>query len=139
MPFRLTRNITSILGPWLLDGIFAASMTAAAACLARNQDLMKNFLSLFVRDESIMFHASRVTLLTDLEQQRVEQSIRDRVSVNVRQMLKRVHGLMPLSATTATQPDEMPPPVNSKVLKFLEVATDPAFVANMPAVWMPWF
>jgi transformation/transcription domain-associated protein len=138
VPFRLTRNITALLGPWLIDGVFAAGVTGAAACLARNQELMKNFLSLFHRDDLVMFHSSRVPLLSDSEQQRTELQLRDRIGTNVRQMLKRVHGLMPSQSSSG--PTEDPPsPVNSKVLKLVESATDPALLANMPPTWQPWF
>jgi hypothetical protein len=36
------------------------------------------------------------------------------------------------------QPEE-PSPVNSKVLKLVEAASDPALLANMPPTWHPWF
>lgn len=141
VPFRLTRNISTLLGPWLIDGVFAATVTAAAACLARNQDLMKNVLPLFVRDDLVAWHVglSRSQWFSDQDQQRVEFQLRDRVSVNIRQMLKRVHGLMPSSSHhNPAQPDE-PSPVNSKVLSLVESATDPSLLANMPPIWHPWF
>jgi transformation/transcription domain-associated protein len=95
VPFRMTRNMTELLGPALLDGVFAAGMTGAAACVARNQEVVKNFFCLFMRDDLVSFHATRLVFQSDPDCQRLELQLRDRISANVRQILKRAQNLMP--------------------------------------------
>lgn len=173
VPFRLTRNMTELIGPWLLDGVFAASMTGAAACFARNNEVIKNFFCLYMRDDVASFRATRLVCQSDIDAHRWELTLRDRISANVRQILKRAQNLMPtpqqaseaqrvciqsffryvalfqvvfkknqsrcVSSCSVSNTQEEPSPVNSKVLKLIEAAMDPALQANMPPSWHPWF
>jgi hypothetical protein len=70
-------------------------MNGAAACVARNQEVVKNFFCLFMRDDLVSFHATRLVFQSDPDCQRLELQLRDRISANVRQILKRDQNFMP--------------------------------------------
>ncbi len=95
VPFRMTRNLTTFFGPWLVEGVVASTLTATAACLARNQEAIKNFLQIFVRDDTVSFQASKMPGLPDGEQQTFENHARDRISTSVSLIRKRCHNMMP--------------------------------------------
>src|SRR5690606_27454401 len=51
--FRLTRNVTSFIGRILIDGVVSGAVTAANACILSQLDVLKNYLSLFLRDDML--------------------------------------------------------------------------------------
>ncbi|KPI42049.1 Transcription-associated protein 1 [Cyphellophora attinorum] len=61
VPFRLTPNLQTLIGPLAVEGIFTASLMAIARCLAEpdNGYEMAQMLSVFVRDEVIAWIAGR--------------------------------------------------------------------------------
>lgn len=85
---------------WLVDGVTAATITGAAACLARNHDILKNYLSLFLRDDLISFQSTKMIGLSDPDQQVLEVNLRERISTNVRYISKRIHNMMPSQQPT---------------------------------------
>merc|ERR1711968_435058 len=44
VPFRMTRNLTTCLTPFLVGGIFSSAFTSANSCLLSNQDVLRNYL-----------------------------------------------------------------------------------------------
>jgi hypothetical protein len=61
VPFRLTPNLQTLIGPLAVEGIFTASLMAIARCLAEpdNGYEMTQMLSVFVRDEVFAWIAGR--------------------------------------------------------------------------------
>lgn len=103
VPFRLTRNLTTFMTPFLVDGIFSSAVTAANSCLLGNQagishiDVMKNYLSLFIRDDLVAYNATKSPITSDDQQKQLERQLKDKVAANVSNILKRIVGLMPPS------------------------------------------
>ena len=53
VPFRLTPNIQTLMGPLATEGIFACAVMAIARCLTEPEHELEQQLSIFVRDEMI--------------------------------------------------------------------------------------
>ncbi len=103
VPFRLTRNMTTFVGPWLVEGVIAATLIGVAACLAKSQDILKNYLCIFLRDDAISFQSTQMLGLPDAEQVSFETKMRDRISANARMILKRIHQMMPTQQDSAVR------------------------------------
>lgn len=135
IPFRLTRNLTTFLGPFVLTGVFVSTMTSAAACLARNQEVLKNYLCLFLRDDLVSWSEKKSPISSDDEQRVVEVQLRDRNSNNVKYILKKVHSLMP---GPPSDKDDASSSVNSRPFQLIQMATDRSRLASMPPTFAPW-
>ena len=58
VPFRLTPNLQTLMGPLATEGIFSCSIMAIARCLTDPEFELEQQLSLFVRDEMIFWFTS---------------------------------------------------------------------------------
>jgi transformation/transcription domain-associated protein len=96
VPFRLTRNITTFFTPFVLEGIFVPVLTGTNSCLLRNQECLKNYLCLFIRDDILGWNPNwKAALSNDSMLRRMEQNTREKVSGNVTHILRRIHQLVP--------------------------------------------
>jgi transformation/transcription domain-associated protein len=141
VPFRLTRNFVSFLTPYMLDGVFASSMTAMNSCLFRNQDVLKNYMCLFIRDDLLSWNSAKVSATTSASQRQLEQQLGSKITENVGLVLKRIHLLMPAVSRQDLQPQagKAPTPVNSKVHQLIKCATSKSKLCLMSPTWSPWF
>ena len=55
VPFRLTPNLQTLMGPLATEGIFVAAIMAIARCLTEPEGELEAQLSIFVRDEMIFW------------------------------------------------------------------------------------
>ncbi|GAB5370731.1 hypothetical protein AAMO2058_001518200 [Amorphochlora amoebiformis] len=136
VPFRLTRNITTFLTPLMVDGIVASVLTAANSCLLRNQDVIRNYLCLFIRDDLLSWNSTKMSMPDDRGQRQLESQLRDKIRNNVGLIIKRLHLLMPSQSDSKNHP---PQPMNYKVLKLIEDATSKQRLSMMSSTWQPWF
>ena len=95
VPFRLTRNIMTLLSPLLVDGVFASSMATAALAISEKSLTLKPYLTLILRDDLLSWQASKTQPQTDIEQCRVEEQLSERVNKNVKHALDRVQTAAP--------------------------------------------
>ena len=160
VPFRLTRNLQRFLSPPVLDGLFPAVLMSVNSCLLQQSDVLKNFMQLFLRDDLLSFTTARLPIDSDATQRQIERGMREKVQLNVNNLIKRIHVLMPASQTSQTQAAQQagssassskdaaaasafsaspPIPINSKVLQMIKIATAKSKLCMMPPTWAPWF
>lgn len=89
VPFRLTRNITTLLSPYLVEGGMCTAMVAAAAALAKRSEALEPYLSLLLRDDIVSHYASRVHPKTEMEGRHLELQLADKSAKNVAKVLAR--------------------------------------------------
>ena len=53
VPFRLTRNLMTLLSPLLVDGVFASSMASTALALADQATTLRPYLGLVLREDLV--------------------------------------------------------------------------------------
>jgi transformation/transcription domain-associated protein len=102
VPFRLTRNITQLLGPHLVEGVMSGVMSAVNACFTTNQDILKNYLYLFTRDDILSWHNNKSPIISDVAQRHCEAALKDKVSLHVNAIQKRIQNM------TVQQPSANP-------------------------------
>lgn len=124
VPFRLTPNLQTLMGPLAMEGIFACSVMAIARCLTEPEQELEHALTLFVRDEMMFWlmnsHRSGIS----------ENQLRDSVQLNSDSIVKR-----------ATSLAHNPPgnlPANQTVIDAIAKAVNPMNLAQCDALWMPY-
>ncbi|KAJ9213961.1 hypothetical protein DTO166G4_4406 [Paecilomyces variotii] len=124
IPFRLTPNIQTLMGPIATEGVFACALMAVARCLTEPKHELEQQLSIFVRDE-MMFWATaqhRGALPT--------QQLRDLVYNNSDIIVNR--------AVSLASPPEGNLPANQTTVDLISKAVNPQHLASCDALWMPY-
>ncbi|RMZ78746.1 hypothetical protein DV737_g3746, partial [Chaetothyriales sp. CBS 132003] len=132
VPFRLSPNIQTLMGPLAVEGIFTASLMAVARCLAELDQgyEMGMQLSLFVRDEIEKMEGAH---LREVVQQNVDFVVRRAVALartqqNTQNAQAGGDGSGGVGVLPACQ----------NVVDLVSKATDPMKLASMDGLWMPW-
>jgi len=161
IPFRLTRNMTSLCGIAALDGIIVACIHVLTSCYSLNQDNIRYFLNLLIRDDLYSWHSQRhpqhtIVTISDLTQQKVDKNLKDKVSANVQSCIKRILMILPSSTSSSsnsstplnnqnlnnnisdenTNKQSSIQPCNQKAHHMLKLATSKPKLALMPPTWM---
>jgi len=138
VPFRLTRNLTNFLNPFVVDGIFASVLCATNSCFFSNSEILKNYLFLFIRDDLISWNATKMPYKTDGSQRSMEKHLREKISANVAQIFRRLQSLNTQPPADRNGRSVAIPP-NHKINQLIETATSKAKLSMMGSTWAPWF
>ncbi|KAH6689603.1 transcription-associated protein [Plectosphaerella plurivora] len=125
VPFRLTPNLQTLMGPLAMEGIFSCSLMAIARCLIEPEQELDHALTLFVRDEMIFWFTSSHRAV-----QMTEHQLRESVQVNSDSIVKRAVSLAQSPATNL--------PANQTVIDLIAKAVSPMNLAQCDALWMPY-
>ncbi len=124
VPFRLTPNIQTLMGPLAMEGIFACALMAIARCLTEPEHELEAQLSVFVRDEMFFWAANQKSL-----QSLQENQLREAVQQNTDFIVKRAVSL-------AQTPEHGNLPANQTVIDLISRAVNPVNLAQADALWM---
>jgi len=125
VPFRLTPNLQTLMGPLATEGIYSCAIMAIARCLTEPEFELEQQLSLFVRDEMIFWFTN-----SHRTQQMAENSLRETVQANSEIIVKRTMSLA--SAPSGALP------ANQTVIDLIAKAVNPMYLAQTDALWMPY-
>ncbi|RQM08647.1 hypothetical protein DH86_00000368 [Scytalidium sp. 3C] len=125
VPFRLTPNLQTLMGPLATEGIFSCSIMAIARCLTEPEFELEQQLSLFVRDEMIFWFTT-----SHKSGQLNETQLRETVQGNSELIVKRTLSL--------AQSPPGPLPANQTVIDLIAKAVNPMNLAQCDALWMPY-
>lgn len=126
VPFRLTPNLQTLMGPLATEGIFAPAIMAIARCLTEpDQGLtMEMQLAVFVRDEVAWW------LTQSHRQAAIDAQMREAVQGNSDIVVRRAKAL--------AQPGENNLPANQTVVDYVAKAVDPKLLSQTDPLWMPY-
>ena len=125
VPFRLTPNLQTLMGPLATEGIFSCAIMAIARCLSEPEYDLEQQLSLFVRDEMIFWFTS-----SHRTGQMGENQLRETVQANSDIIVKRTLSLAQSPAGAL--------PANQTVIDLIARAVNPMNLAATDALWMPY-
>ncbi|KAH8652325.1 hypothetical protein BX600DRAFT_386637 [Xylariales sp. PMI_506] len=125
VPFRLTPNLQTLMGPLATEGIFSCAIMAIARCLTEPEFQLEHALTLFVRDEMIFWFTSSHRAMHLNENQ-----LRDTVQTNCDMIVKRAVSL------AASPVGNLP--ANQTVIDLISKAVNPVNLAQCDALWMPY-
>ncbi|PGH01393.1 hypothetical protein AJ79_07934 [Helicocarpus griseus UAMH5409] len=123
VPFRLTPNIQTLMGPLATEGIFACAVMAIARCLTEPRHELEQQLSIFVRDEMIFWSTAQ-------RNSSIETQLREMVQNNSDFIVNR--------AVSLASPPEGNLPANQSVIDLISRAVNPQNLAQSDALWMPY-
>lgn len=143
VPFRLTPNLQTLMGPLALEGIFGCALMSIARCLTDGGggggkgEALEQQLALWVRDEMIFWYTSshRSASLD-------ESTLRESVELNSGIVVKRALSFArtPIESTAGGAMAINGPggavPANQTVVDFIARATNPVNLSTMDALWM---
>ena len=122
VPFRLTPNLQTLMGPIATEGTYSAAIMAIARCLTEPEFELEQQLSVFVRDE-VMFWFTQ-------QHRNVEGQLKERVQVNSDTIVKK--------ALALASPAQGTLPANQTIIDTISRAVDPMRLAQSDALWMPY-
>ncbi|KAF2646609.1 hypothetical protein P280DRAFT_464812 [Massarina eburnea CBS 473.64] len=122
VPFRLTPNMQTLLGPLALEGIFAPSVMSIARCLIEPEGELEMQLAVFMRDEMSHWFTSQHKQLT-------AEMLRESVQSNSEAVVRRATSMGSLPA---------PPnlPANQTMVDLVAQAVHPAKLCQADPLWM---
>lgn len=124
VPFRLTPNIQTLMGPTCLEGLYAMSIMIIARGLTEPEFDLDQYLCVFVRDELISWYTQQHRPSVQ------DQQLRDIVKVNVEAIVKRASSLAQMGQGNI--------PANQTVIDLISQAVNPRHLALTDNLWMPY-
>lgn len=124
VPFRLTPNIQTLMGPTALEGIFSVSVMVIAKCLTETAHELDQYIAVFVREELVSWFT---------QQQR--SSLPDD---QLREMTMRNVNFIGKRATSLAQVGQGNIPANQTVIDLISQAVNPRYMAMTDSMWMPY-
>ncbi|KAK6354722.1 hypothetical protein TWF696_003861 [Orbilia brochopaga] len=124
VPFRLTPNLHTLMGPIAVEGIYSCAIMAIARCLMEPEFELEQYLSLFVRDEMIFWFTQQHRGAA------ADQKLREKVDVNSTIIVRRTAALCANNTAMI--------PANQTVIDLISKAVNPANLAQTDHLWMPY-
>ncbi|RVX66256.1 hypothetical protein B0A52_10183 [Exophiala mesophila] len=141
VPFRLSPNVQTLMGPLAVEGIFTASLMAIARCIAEQDQgyEMEQQLSIFVRDEMYNWAGGR----SQSGNEKMEgQHLREMVGQNADFVVRRALALAKTQGTVGGGGENGGLngvlPACQNVVDLVSRATDPMKLSAMDPLWMAW-
>ena len=140
VPFRLTRNITEFIGPFLLEGVFIPSFVSKSSAINSKRSILEPIFHLLLRDDVMSWYTSKSSAKTDQKMQDMERQLSDRVWSNVRFVQDRFEECSPREVEDASAEaiGSNPDPIDMQVRTLVEAATNATHLSLMPAAYQAW-
>lgn len=139
IPFRLTRNLRTLIGPIFEAGRFVPAMATFAAAVKNHLEDIDPIFKLLMRDDIIAWYTSKSMAKSDSKTQELEKQLHDRVLKNVSQVQIRMVECSHRRPSKDLTPENLPTdPVDKKVRSLLEEATKQEKLCQMLPNYQPW-
>ena len=140
VPFRLTRNITEFIGPFLLDGVFVPSFVSICGAMSSKQNILEPMLHLLLRDDVMSWYTSKTSATNDKKMQEIELQLSDRVWKNVRFVQQRIDSCAPKRVENVAEAikEGNAAPIDMKVRTLVDAARSVERLSSMPASYQSW-
>jgi transformation/transcription domain-associated protein len=124
VPFRLTPNLQTLMGPLATEGIFAPAVMAIARCLTEPEGELEMQLSIFMRDEMTHWFTQQHRPVSD-----GAIALREAVQQNSDAVVKRATSLGSLPSVHNL-------PANQTVVDLVAIAVNPVKLCQTDPLWM---
>lgn len=131
VPFRLTPNMQHFATRAGVEGVITGTCTAMARCLTAPEFDLSGTLSLFIRDELLIWHN------TYMKDSRLESPLLGHVYKNVDSFIRRV-STMGFIGENRDRSSNAPPVVHA-IISLISQATSALNLAQMGETYMPWY
>ncbi|CAB1109030.1 unnamed protein product [Ectocarpus sp. CCAP 1310/34] len=134
VPFRLTRNMSTLMSPMLVEGVLALTMVSMSGALMAKKEVLEPFLALILRDDLLSWHVSKAPVNRTEEQQKaVDVQLKERIGMNVTKVMSRLDKLKPRVRNNA---HGQPMPVDRAVHDLIAAAQSESNLAKMSPTFL---
>ena len=139
VPFRMTRNISEFIGPFLMDGVFVPSFVSICGAMSSRRNVLEPMLHLLLRDDVISWYTSKTSAANDKKIQDIELQLSDRVWKNVRFVQQRFDSCAPECVENVAEAiEDNAPPIDMKVRALVDAACSADNLSSMPTSYQAW-
>jgi transformation/transcription domain-associated protein len=133
--FRLTRNVSEMMGDMMIEGSFVPCMGSIANSIVGKKALMEPLLALVLRDDLMSWHRSKTSgNKSDAESRVLEAQLAERSRRNVTLVMNRVTAC---SVSTAGEADGIA--VDAQLKALVDSCRDDKKLAWAPVSFAAWF
>lgn len=137
VPFRLTPNLSEMIGPIMMDGRFIPSLSMAASAIKSSAEDIDSVLRLLIRDDIVSWYTSKSMAKSDIKTQELENQLVDRVAKNVAAIQAKFSDCsIPREAKGSL--DLKTQPVNQRVKELVREACSFETLSTMESSFQPW-
>lgn len=138
LPYRMTRNIQQLIGPFLLQGLFIPSMGHAATAICEHNEDIPTLLCLLLRDDIVNWYTSKSSPRSDAKTRELEGQLMDRILKNTGLVHNRLKECAPSRATQNGVDLNDKQPIDKRIRELLLKSTQPEELCMMPHGYEPW-
>ena len=145
VPFRLTRNLTKLLGSLILQGCFVPALTTVSSCVALDPETLectRSMLRVVLLDDIVSWHGSKSPGKADGEGRKLEGQLMGRVDSNVDLVVSRLKEMSGSGYGVNCDEREVTEinfgVVDEKAASVVDSAKDERFLCMVDAKLHPW-
>mmetsp|Transcript_12774 Transcript_12774/g.26411 ORF Transcript_12774/g.26411 Transcript_12774/m.26411 type:complete len:949 (+) Transcript_12774:36-2882(+) len=138
LPYRMTRNIQQLIGPFLLQGLFIPSMGHAASAICEHNEDIPTLLCLLLRDDIVNWYTSKSSPRSDAKTRELEGQLMDRILKNSGLVHNRLKECAPSRAKQDGVDLNDKQPIDKRVRELFLKSTQPERLCMMPHGYEPW-
>jgi len=138
MPFRLSRNMTKMLGDLMVRGSFVPAIGSISDSIVERKEVMEAMLGLILRDDIVSWHISKSGGKTDAETKKLEDQLEGRINSNVDSVMERFKQMSVIGRETGEE-EGAENVVDSGIHKLVRRATDEIELSKCSKELHAWF
>ena len=135
IPFRMTPNVSALIGLPLMNGRFVTSFATVADSVKKCKEEMDPILRLLMRDDIVAWYCKSMAK-SDSKLQELEKQLADRVSKNVSYLQARFTESAPKKDGDNTETSGEY--IDQQVRDLIAAASDPEKLSAMPTNYQAW-
>jgi transformation/transcription domain-associated protein len=132
VPFRFTKNISTFISPFNVEGNLLHTMFIGSLALNNQKERLVNILRMFMMEELCSWQNIKCGRF-DFDYTTSMSALRSKVDENVGKITKKLDNLI------VSEDDPLEVPVNQKISNLIEEARNPQNLAEMSPTWFPWY
>jgi len=133
IPFRMTRNISTLIGTSMREGVFIPTFTCGAEAMSKVKDDFRPALCLILRDDIVSWYCSKSPPRSDVKNQELERQLGERILKNVSICQKRFSDCSPDDSQNSG--DNL---ADAQVRELLSTAISPEILCHATPVFQAW-
>lgn len=134
VPFRMSPNISHLIGFPLLNGHFVPSLSKAAGAVHENRSVVDAILKLLLRDDLTSFYTKSIAK-SDTKTQEMERQLMDRITKNTLTVRARFAECSPLLKDPEKAKQQ---PIDHRARELLAASEDPNALCMMQGSYQAW-
>jgi len=140
IPFRLTRNMTKLVGDVMIRGNFVPAIGSICHCIVEKKELTEAMLGLVLTDDLMSWHVSKSGGKSDEETRKLEEQLKGRTKSNVNSVMERFKHMSLVKSGEEKDDAGGGVVVDSYIIELVEKAKDETKLCKVGEEgFAPWF